>query len=74
VEPGGGGGAEGKVELVVLEGCGHDLTADDVWRARWWLRHRLGGFGGAPPEEPGGGGAGGQDGGTRRRPGGDEGE
>jgi hypothetical protein len=25
----------------VCEDRGHELGADDVWRARWWLRSRL---------------------------------
>jgi predicted esterase len=30
-----------RVELTVCEDRGHELGADDVWRARWWLRSRL---------------------------------
>ena len=32
---------DSRVELTVCEDRGHELGADDVWRARWWIRSRL---------------------------------
>ena len=37
----GAGRDESRVELLVSEDRGHDLGADEVWRARWWVRSRL---------------------------------
>ena len=37
----GAGRNESRVEVLVSEDRGHDLGADEVWRARWWLRSRL---------------------------------
>ena len=33
--------SDSRVELTVCEDRGHELGADDVWRARWWIRSRL---------------------------------
>lgn len=35
------GERDSNVELTVCEDFGHELGADDVWRARWWVRERL---------------------------------
>ena len=35
------GDSDSRVELTVFEDRGHELCADDVWRARWWIRSRL---------------------------------
>ena len=35
------GSPDSRVELTVCEDRGHELGADDVWRARWWIRSRL---------------------------------
>jgi hypothetical protein len=38
---GANGDSDSRVELTVCEDRGHELGADDVWRARWWIRSRL---------------------------------
>jgi hypothetical protein len=30
-----------RVELMVCEGATHQLTMDDLWRARWWIRGKV---------------------------------
>jgi predicted esterase len=35
---GGAGASEDDVQVLVSEDMGHELSVDDVWRARWWLR------------------------------------
>ena len=30
-----------RVELMVCEGATHQLTTDDLWRARWWIRGKV---------------------------------